>query len=182
MIARLRRRMTLLVVAVVLAVTAGIIFSINYMNWRHIVSQAEEALDILAENKGARPGIKINAEGDPPEGSPADGPSKFAELPGSEAETMTGPPEKPENPGGGMQPEQFDGSPSPRQAPDGGPGGMMRPGQQPPETENTVASLSNYYVATLTSEGEVEDWKSDRSDLYSDEMVKEIVESEEDNE
>ncbi len=176
MIARLRRRMTLLVVAVVLAVTAGIIFSINYMNWRHIVSQAEEALDILAENKGARPGIKINAEGDPPEGSPADGPSKFAELPGSEAETMTGPPEKPENPGGGMQPEQFDGSPSPRQAPDGGPGGMMRPGQQPPETENTVASLSNYYVATLTSEGEVEDWKSDRSDLYSDEMVKEIAE------
>ena len=53
---------------------------------------------------------------------------------------------------------------------------MMRPGQQPPETENTVASLSNYYVATLTSEGEVEDWKSDRSDLYSDEMVKEIAE------
>ncbi len=188
MIARLRRRMTLLVAVVVLAVTAGIVLSINYMNWRNIVRQAEDTLDILAENKGIRPQIKINAEGEPPEGSPQDGPEAGAEensrdgLTDSTQGEASVSSEKPSESDDGRGPASsgHGGVPAgfheggPGAAPKGGPGAMREPGQ-PPELENAMASLSNYYVATITEDGEVENWKSDRSDLYSDEMVKDIA-------
>ena len=62
MIGKLRRRMTLLVCSVLILVTAGIVFFINYMNWRNIVTQAENALEILAENRGKRPGLLDQGE------------------------------------------------------------------------------------------------------------------------
>lgn len=55
MIVKLRRKITLLVVAVLILVTAGIVFSINYINWLNIEAQAESALELLAENSGERP-------------------------------------------------------------------------------------------------------------------------------
>ena len=67
MIGRLRRRMTLLVTMILILVTAGIIFSINYANWRQIVMQAEEILDRLAENNGKRPSRKSGEERKLPE-------------------------------------------------------------------------------------------------------------------
>ena len=55
MIAKLRRKMTVLVACFLLLVFIGVIASINYMNWRSITGQASETLDILEQNSGARP-------------------------------------------------------------------------------------------------------------------------------
>ena len=56
MIARLQRRLTLLVIAVLVVVTAGIIASIGIATYRSIDRRSYEALRVLAENRGVRPG------------------------------------------------------------------------------------------------------------------------------
>ena len=47
MIVRLRRKLTLLVIAVLATVTAGIIFSISYANYRSVDRQAYNALRVM---------------------------------------------------------------------------------------------------------------------------------------
>ena len=56
MIKRLRLRMTLMVIAVLILVSAGIVLAINMANERSIAARAEETLTILAENSGSRTG------------------------------------------------------------------------------------------------------------------------------
>ena len=55
MIKRLRRRMTLMVIAVLILVSAGIVLAIHLADERNIAAQAEETLSVLAENSGGRP-------------------------------------------------------------------------------------------------------------------------------
>ena len=55
MIRRLRRRMTLMVVAVLILVSAGIVLAIHLANERSIAAQADATLSVLAENSGSRP-------------------------------------------------------------------------------------------------------------------------------
>ena len=55
MIRRLRRRMILLVLCGLLLASAGLVFAINYMNWRSLTSQAAGVLEMLSENNGQRP-------------------------------------------------------------------------------------------------------------------------------
>ena len=57
MIARLRWRLTALVIGVLLAVTGGIILSISLANYRAIDQRAYAALRVLATNRGNRPGL-----------------------------------------------------------------------------------------------------------------------------
>ena len=64
MIARLRRRLMILVVAVLILVTAGIVLSIDAMNRRNITAEAEAALSLLAENRGQRPQPPDQSAGD----------------------------------------------------------------------------------------------------------------------
>ena len=125
MIERLRRRLTLLVTGVLILVTAGIIFSINYVNWRQITGQARKALELLAENKGSRPSPKK----DNPQFEPGKEPSR---------------------------------------------GGQSMPGR-PPGLPETIAGMSSYYTVTLTADGEVSGWTSERSDLYTDEQVEDFA-------
>lgn len=61
MIARLRWRLTALVIGVLMLVTAGIIFSISWGNYRAIEQRAMSTLRELAGNRGVRPEV-------PPEG------------------------------------------------------------------------------------------------------------------
>ena len=56
MIRRLRRRMTLMVIAVLVLVSAGIILAIHLSNEHSIAAQAEETLSVLAESSGSRTG------------------------------------------------------------------------------------------------------------------------------
>ena len=61
MIIRLRRRMTLMVIAVLLAVSAGIVLAIHAANERSITVQAEDTLSVLAENSGSRPSGRMDS-------------------------------------------------------------------------------------------------------------------------
>ncbi len=72
MIQKLRRRLTLLVIAVLILVTAGIVLSIDIINRRNISTAAGAALDILAANQGRRPAMLSEDQEPParPEGTP----------------------------------------------------------------------------------------------------------------
>ena len=81
MIRRLRIRITLVVIAVLILVSAGIVLAIHVANERSIAAQAQETLSVLAENSGSRPSRiwddkndssmkrkeKKNGQGQPPE-------------------------------------------------------------------------------------------------------------------
>ena len=63
MIARLRRKLTLLVIAVLALVTAGIVLAISYANYRAVDQRSYAALNALTRNRGMRPGImRINSD------------------------------------------------------------------------------------------------------------------------
>lgn len=63
MIGKLRRRMTLMVIAVLILVSAGIVLAIHLANERSIAAQAEETLSVLAGSSGARSGMQTENPG-----------------------------------------------------------------------------------------------------------------------
>ena len=138
MIRHLRRRMSMLVIGVLIAVSAGIVLAIYEVNNRNIVFQAEMALDALEESRGARPmppGENAGTEGQPfPEGNMDDSPEERT------------PPPKPEG---------------------DGPWGERRMTRTRSMTGAEVASLSNYYTMVLDGNGRILSWESDRADLYT---------------
>jgi len=169
MIKTLRRRLTLLVVCVLAVVTAGIVLSIRAINLRNIDSSARAALAVLSENRGQRPGLPQEAPPQPP-----DGEGGAAADSGGEGQT---PPPKPdgaatagEPPAGpnGDDPGAAGETPPPR--PDGDQAPPQRPGIDMPGG-NPLASLSNAYTIHLDEAGNVSEWSSDRSDLYTDAQV-----------
>ena len=64
MIARLRLRLTLLVIAVLVIVTSGIVFAISYGNYRAVDRRAYAALNTLSRSR-ERP-AEPRGDGDPP--------------------------------------------------------------------------------------------------------------------
>ena len=174
MITKLRRRLTLLVIGVLILVTAGIVLSIDIVNRRNIDAAAEAALDILAANEGRRPELE---DAEPPE-QPVEGevpPEGEGEVPPEKPEGITSsesvPPEKPE----GTVPTQ--GTMTADRQP---PAGQMDPRQRMNERRRAfgnlqgsaaLASLSNAYTVTLDAEGGVTAWSSDRADLYTDAQI-----------
>ena len=60
MIRRLRIRMTLMVIAVLILVSAGIVLATHLSNEQNIAAQAQEALSVLAENGGSGENRKDN--------------------------------------------------------------------------------------------------------------------------
>ena len=166
MIKRLRRRMTMMVILVLILVSAGIVLAIHLSNERSIAAQAENTLSALAE-AGASPLSMLPEEA----------------RPGREGET---PPSKPE--GGENDAGNPDGSPPPKPEGDNGaspppkPDGE-RPGNpgQPPEIRNgrdvAAAGLSNSYTITLNDDGSMDSWTSTKSDLYTDVQVGAMAES-----
>ena len=165
MIRRLRRRMTLMVILVLILVSAGIVLAIHLSNERIIAAQAETALSTLAEGSEAR--LSLPPEKGGPGGTgetPPPKPDGEETDPGSRDES---PPPKPEG--------DESGPPSP---PEGN-----RPGApgQPPEIRNgrdvAAAGLSNSYTIVLNEDGSVDSWTSDRTDLYTDTQVAAMAES-----
>ncbi len=151
MINKLRRRLTLLVIGVLVLVTAGIVLSIDIVNRRNIDASARAALDILAENRGQRPDL---LEQEPPEGQePPEKPE--GTVPAEEQD----PPEKPE----GTVPPALQEEPRRRNE--------RRRGFDLQGGAASLASLANAYTITLDEQGGVTAWTSDRADLYSDEQI-----------
>ena len=183
MITKLRRRLTLLVIGVLILVTAGIVLSIDIVNRRNIdaaAEAAEAALDILAANEGRRPDLE---DAEPPE-QPVEGevpPEGEGEVPPEKPEGTTSsesvPPEKPQ----GTLPTQ--GTMTADRQP---PAGQMDPRQRMNERRRAfgnlqgsaaLASLSNAYTVTLDAEGGVTAWSSDRADLYTDAQIQAFADS-----
>ena len=147
MIRRLRRRMTLMVIAVLVLISAGIVLAIHLSNIRSITSEAESSLAVLAENSGVR--STARPDGDPPAGR---------------GET---PPPKPD--------EDSDGSRTSREGKNQRGNRSQPPSVR--SGSRTAASLSNSYSITLNEDGSVDSWTSDRTDLYSDLQVASMAES-----
>lgn len=173
MIKTLRRRLTLLVACVLVVVTVGIVLSIRAINLRNIDTSARAALAVLSENRGQRPGQMQQAPPDLPdvEGDGAVG--NGGNLPPQTTDGET-PPPKPEGdtaPTGGSLPAQApaDGE-TPPPKPEGDQTPPQRPGIDMPGGDS-LASLSNAYTIRLDGEGNVTEWSSDRSDLYTDAQV-----------
>ena len=84
MIRRLRRRMTAMVISVLVLVSAGIVLAIHTANDRSIAAQAKSTLSVLAENSGSRPSIRRdgsrNRNGSSAQGS-ASRPGRGSQLP-----------------------------------------------------------------------------------------------------
>lgn len=148
MIQKLRRRLTLLVIVVLLIVTAGIVLSIDAVNRRNITSAANAALDILAENEGQRPDLNALEPPRLPDG----------EQPPEKPEGDAEPPEKPEG-----TPPAMDGDARQRL--------KERRGFDLNAGASSLASLSNAYTVRLDAEGKVAEWSSDRADLYDDDQI-----------
>lgn len=183
MIQRLRRRMTLLVISVLVIVSVGIVIAIYQVNTANIVTQVNSSLDVLEESKGdlssvpSRPSRKPDAES-------SSGESGTDSLSASEGETSA--PALPENdPGdpanqGSHTPPEVDGEDhTPPEKPDESDPGSHQPPQEPIPRNNApslsreeVASLSNYYTVTLDENGEITNLETDREDLYTEEEQK----------
>ena len=206
MIKRLRIRLTLLVIGVLALVTAGIVLSIRVINLRNIDTTARSALQELSENEGQRPELPQEAgEGDaaPPALDEGEGPGSEGETPPDkpEGDPSDGgaqqPPDKPDGNGpadangappdkpDGNGPADAEGTPPPKPEgddplstpppkPDEGP--RDRPGMDMPGG-NALASLSNAYTVRLDASGEITDWSSDRSDLYTDAQIRSVVQA-----
>ena len=69
MIGKLRRRLILLVLAGLLLASAGLVATINLMNWQSLTKQVSGVLDMLAENGGARSPIQMLDRRDPRQGT-----------------------------------------------------------------------------------------------------------------
>ena len=163
MIRRLRRRMTLMVIAVLILVSAGIVLATHLAGQRSITAQAESTLSVLAENRGSRPSRSTDARG------PADRNETPPPKPGEDG-FVPGESDNPPPP----DPEGEDDLPA-RDA-----GNRRRDSGQPPEIRSdraVTAGLSNSYTITLNEDGSVSSWTSDRTDLYSDSQIAAIAES-----
>ena len=62
MIKRLRRRMTLMVIAVLILVSAGVVLAVHLSNEQNIASRAQETLAALTENSGGLQGAGRNTD------------------------------------------------------------------------------------------------------------------------
>ena len=67
MIVRLRRKLTLLVIAVLVTVTAGIILAISYANYRNVDRQAYSALRMLSRGRGRMAAMGDRSPENPPD-------------------------------------------------------------------------------------------------------------------
>ncbi|MDO4867703.1 MAG: HAMP domain-containing sensor histidine kinase [Clostridia bacterium] len=151
MIKKLRRRLTLLVIGVLVLVTAGIVLSIGLINRHNIDAAATAALQVLADNGGRRPGQDI------PETLP---------QPGNVA-----PPEEDGDAADGRRPQS---------TPQGGFAqrrSFGRRGAFELSGGDSLASLSNAYTVQLDAEGAVTEWSSDRSNLYTDAQVQALADA-----
>lgn len=165
MIKKLRRRMSLLVIGVLIIVSAGIVLAIYEVNNRNIVRQAEAALDALAQ----RPPLPDETDGGetiPPPSEPPDA-EKAGEntLPPDGMTTGEG---RDRGDPGRFGPGRDGGDP--RQNP-----GFRGEDRGRALSIEEVASLSNYYTMTLDGDGTILSWESDREKLYNQEELQKFA-------
>ena len=177
MIQKLQRRFTLLVLGVLLVILAGVVFAINYVNWKELTDQAEASLELIVKNNGQRPGMM-----DRPDGS---FPPPWAQTQSSgtgdvvldsqdwddgedeDAAEDAASDDKDEEVDGGNHYEDLIDDVLDEEA--------FPPGLQGREDMAFAANLSTYYCVHLDQQGSILRWTSDRQDLYTDQQVAELT-------
>ena len=158
MIRKLRRRMILLVLAGLLLASAGLVLAINWMNWNSLSEQANAVLDMLAENEGERP-LFMNRN--------IDAGWDMALLPVRPEGTLS--------PDNDMN-QRFEDRQPPWERDSQFSDARNRQRKNSAALTN-AANMTNYYTVLVDSEGSVLSWKSDRSDLYTDEEIEQTTAS-----
>ena len=62
MIRSFQRKITLLVLGFLLVILAGVVFAINYVNWKDLTDQAQYSLEVIVNNNGRRPGMHFRQD------------------------------------------------------------------------------------------------------------------------
>ena len=145
MIRKLQKRMTLLVTAVILLVTGGIVAAISVANYKGIEQQMQSALTTLLRAEEQKPIIRGRKAADEEDGTgdPEDGRRRFL------MEML-----RRENQGDRTMPRRRG---------------------QPADTGTEPASLANTYSILADQTGSVISWSSDRAELYTDEQIQELT-------
>ncbi len=148
MIQKLRRKMTLLVLLALFVILCLFVGSINYVNWKNLETQAFSTLELLAANRGKRPGLPERAD------------RPYASHSASET-----PPPKPTIKDNEIQEQFHDHSNM----------GFHRELKDSFLDQEILAGLSNSYTIFMDSDGSVSSWFSEREDLYSEEQIKNLA-------
>lgn len=177
MIQKLQRRFTLLVLGVLLVILAGVVFAINYVNWKELTDQAEASLELIVKNNGQRPGMMDRPDGSfPPPWAQTESSGTgdvvldsqdWDDGEDEDAAEDAASDDKDDEVDGGNHYEDFiddvlDESP-------------FHPGLQGREDMAFAANLSTYYCVHLDQQGSILRWTSDRQDLYTDQQVAELT-------
>jgi len=172
MIRSLQRRITLLVLGVLLVILAGVVFAINYVNWKDLTDQMEYSLERIVQNNGRRPGLAGREEGalPPPWAQTESGGTSGIVLENDAwAETSDSDDEDDED--DDFQEDLDDGNNYEDFIDDVLDDHPFRPAMQGGAEMDFAANLSTYYCVYLDQADAILRWTSDRQDLYSDEEV-----------
>ena len=178
MIRSFQRKITLLVLGFLLVILAGVVFAINYVNWKDLTDQAQYSLEVIVKNNGRRPGMGFRPEDDvpPPWLQEQQNPEDIGEAAYGSDENETAEADEDDSTEAeeaddkedldyGNNYEDFlddidveDGPPLP-------------PGMEREADREFAANLSTFYTVRLDDTGSILSWTSDRRELYTDEQV-----------
>lgn len=176
MIRSFQRKITLLVLGFLLIILAGVVFAINYVNWKDLTDQAEYSLEVIVENNGRRPGMGFRPEEDVPppwlqdQQEPEDiGEAAYAsdeDTEEADEDDLTDYDETDEEDldYGNNYEDFLDEIDDEEERP-------FRPEMGREADREFAANLSTFYTVQLDEAGSVLSWTSDRQDLYTDEQV-----------
>ncbi len=177
MIRSFQRKITLLVLGFLLVILAGVVFAINYVNWKDLTDQAQYSLEVIVKNNGRRPGMRFRPEEEVPppwlqEQQEPEAIGADAYAAGEEAEDA-GEDDPEEADDGDVEDDldygnnyedfldEIDEDEDP----------PIRPEMQREADREFAANLSTFYTVRLDETGSVLSWTSDRQELYTDEQV-----------
>ena len=174
MIRKLQLRLTLLVLGFLLVILAGVVFAINYINWRDLTDQAEYSLEVLVKNDGRRPGMMGRIEDDVPPPWVRNAAGEATGSMAEDGEDQNGGPE--DGALAGRSEEETDGGNDYGDFIDDIPDNWSaRPEWQKGSGMEYAVSFSTFYTVRLDPSGAVLSWTSDRKELYTDEQVSQMV-------
>ena len=168
MIQKLQRRITLLVLGFLLVILAGVVFAINYVNWKDLTDQAAYSLELVVKNNGRRPGMPGQFDEDFPPPLIRMESGGAGEATANAGERETGPED--DDLDNGNSYEDFIDDDVLEDVP-------FRPGMKDGNEMDFAANLSTYYCVFLDKNKIILRWTSDRQDLYSDDEVKSMTQA-----
>ena len=179
MIRTFQRRITLLVLGFLLVILAGVVFAINYVNWKDLTDQTEYSLEVIVKNNGRRPGMRLRQDEDLPppwlreqqEDTEPEDTGEAAYDTDAEEDTETDGNEWTVDEDLDHGNDYDDFLDEDEEAP------PFPPGMQREADRDFAANLSTFCTVRLDKTGTILSWTSDRQELYTDEQVEAFVKS-----